>query len=60
MELTTIQHLFINGSISHEIKQDDWEEINTLSSNLLSPEDRVIIQRIRHSIRRGWINILSQ
>lgn len=60
MKLTTnIQDLFINGCISHEINQGDWEKINVLSSKALSPEDELMIKRIRHSVRRGWINIFS-
>ena len=59
MELTTIQNLFINGSMSHEINQRDWEKINTLSTQSLSAEDKLMIKRIRHSVRRGWINVFS-
>jgi len=60
MELTAnIQDLFIHGSISHQIDQHDWEKINTLSGRTLSPEDELMIKRIRHSVRRGWIQIFS-
>lgn len=59
MELTTIQNLFINGSMSHEINQRDWEKINTLSTKSLSAEDKLMIKRIRHSVRRGWINVFA-
>lgn len=59
MELTTIQNLFINGSMSHEMNQRDWEKINTLSTQPLSTEDKLMIKRIRHGVRRGWINVFS-
>jgi hypothetical protein len=59
MQFTTIQDLFIKGSISHQINRIDWEKINTLSSSHLSAEDKLMIKRIRHSVRRGWINVFS-
>lgn len=59
MELTTIHNLFINGAMSHQINKRDWEKINTMSSKSLSPEDELMIKRIRHSVRRGWINVFS-
>lgn len=59
MQFTNIQDLFIHGSISHQINRVDWEKINNLSSSNLSAEDELMIKRIRHSVRRGWINVFS-
>ncbi len=59
MQLTNIQDLFIHGSISHQINRVDWEKINALSGKNLSAEDQLILKRIRHSVRRGWINVFS-
>jgi hypothetical protein len=59
MQSTNIQDLFIHGSISRQISRVDWEKINTLSGKSLSAEDELMVKRIRHSVRRGWINVFS-
>ena len=55
----SIEQIFINTSLSQRITERDWHNLNALSKSNLSPEERQMIQRIKHSIRRGWFSILN-
>ncbi|AFY83249.1 hypothetical protein [Oscillatoria acuminata] len=60
MQVTaTVRDMFINASLSQQISFHDWVLLNALPESNLSQEERRMIKRLMHSVRRGWFRVLS-
>lgn len=60
MQVTaTVRDMFINASLSQQISFHDWVFLNALPESNLSQEERRMIKRLMHSVRRGWFRVLS-
>lgn len=57
--LAQIEELFVQASLSQEITETDWQELEVLSEEALSPEARRMVKRIVHGVRRGWVTVLG-
>lgn len=57
---TMIRDLFVNTSLSQQISQHDWHLVNALSEYSLPQEERRMIKRLIHSVRRGWFTVLHE
>ena len=54
-----IERIFIDTSLSHQMTPQDWQQINDMAASALAKDDERIVKRIMHSVRRGWIQVLS-
>ncbi|MEB3826061.1 hypothetical protein [Phormidium sp. CCY1219] len=54
-----IRDLFINASLSQQISHHDWKLLHSLSESSLSSEERRMIKRLIHSVKRGWFQVLA-
>jgi len=54
-----IEQIFIDTSLTQRMTVQDWQQLNELAQASLAKDDERIVRRIMHSVRRGWIQILS-
>ena len=57
--LAEIEQLFLQASLSQEITETDWQQLEVLSESPLSPEAQRMVKRIVHGVRRGWVTVLG-
>lgn len=54
-----VQQIFIDTSLTQRMTIQDWQQLNELAQASLAKDDERMLRRIMHSVRRGWIQILS-
>lgn len=54
-----IHQIFIDTSLSQQMTGQDWQHLNELAGSSLAKDDERMVRRIMHSVRRGWIRVLS-
>mgnify|MGYP003572523294 CR=1 FL=1 len=54
-----VEQIFIDTSLTQRMTVQDWQQLNELAQASLAKDDERIVRRIMHSVRRGWIQILS-
>ena len=54
-----IYQIFIDTSLSQQMTGQDWQQLNELAESSLAKDDERMVRRIMHSVRRGWIQVLS-
>ena len=57
--IARLEELFVASSISHTISENDWQMVESLRELPLNFEAEILIKRIMHGVRRGWVSVVE-
>ena len=57
--IARLEELFVTSSISHTISENDWQMVEALRELPLNFEAEILIKRIMHGVRRGWVSVVE-